>query len=260
MKSRTPSKKNRNKTGGVSLRWILTIVVIIAVFGFEVYLFSRYSLWFKKANAQASNRVNANVADNRESPTRKGSSNGDIKAVIPSPPMREFHPTLPDPAPGQESHGKAEIPPPVATSKPISDKTSSLSASPELSRDVVNPAALKLMDKVSSLTFLRGIIELESRPNYFLAPGREKKILEICINIKKNRENKDIRNKLLSEARYTFFAGLNEKQMKFVERNMRDWENNPGDYRAPDGEDQLEFMLDKCIRVLSQKVDKNPVK
>lgn len=261
MKSRQSLQIDRGKTGGGFFRWILTIIIILAVLGFEVYLFSRYSLWFKKANAQAENTGNGNATDYQKVPIQKVPQDKDSNMVIPSPPMREFHPSPPPPSgsgPGQKSQRETATPPPIATSKPIPGMTSALPPPPEGSRDVVNPAALKLMEKAPSMVFLRGVIELESRDNYFLAPGREREILEICINIKKNWKNKDVRNKFLNEARYAFFAGLNEKQMKFVEGNMREWDKNLGDYKADDGEDQIEFMLDECIRILSQKVDKNP--
>jgi len=261
MKQGKSPNRNKNNNSGKFLRWILTIIIFTAVLGFEVYLFSRYSLWFKQANAQVEKTEKGNLPDNRKLPTEKAIVNEEMKVPIPSPPIKEFHPSPPPSVnsnKGQEFQMGTPMPPP--TSNLTQEITSLLSPSANGSRDIVNPEALKLMKRASLQATLRGILELESKSDYYLAPGREKKILQICLNIKKNHDNKEVRNKLFDEVKLTFFSGLNEKQMKLVEGNISGRDKNPGEYEAGEGVDQIDYMVDECIRVLSGKVDYNPDK
>jgi len=242
MKTKTSSDSGGKKAqDGKIIRWLLTILIILAVIGLEFFLFTRYSLWFAHANLENSKSTGANKSSStRYNPIFGPPSSGTQK---PSPEIPEQHfrssPVKKSPVIGPASPSPQHFHPvPPAGTGP--------------QRDIVNPAALKLIEKSPKLTFYRGVLELESRNDLLFSPDREKRLLKICKKIYENKDNPSRKDEYLKEGQRVFFGGLNEKQMNFVVKNMASWSKDKG-YQAPEGMRLDDYMLKLCIELLEQR-------
>lgn len=234
---KNPHIRVKYPADGSFLRWGATILIVVLVMLFEFYLFSRYSLWYNRAET-TDNKIQVGSSDVPpdhkvySSPSPSPEAVPMISAV---PDSHEFHPVIPTQSPRAK--------------EPVSTESGE-------SVTIVYRESMNLMPGVDFSTVLRGILELETKSEYLLSPEREAALYKSCTQILKVWNNSELRKEETEKCKYLFFASLNRKQMEFVGKNMESWTKDPGRYKAKSGQDQEEYLLKQCVELLSERVQK----
>lgn len=230
--------REKYPANGNFFRWGATILIVVLVMFFEFYLFSRYSLW-------------QNVAGKPGESAQLQTTN--IPAVLPavSSPSPEVVSTTPDTPVAPANH---DFHPVVPTQAPPSSQPVPVESGESVT--IVFRDSMTLMPGTDFPTVLRGILELETKSEYLLAPERETALYKSCLQIGKVWDDPQLRKTETDKCKYLFFASLNQKQLMFFEKNMKSWAGDHGSYKAPENQDQEKYLLEQCTKLLSERAQK----